>query len=39
MFAGRMHLLMTASVLEDFVATVPGPPGPTAWTSLNFHQR
>lgn len=30
---------MTASVLEDFVATVPGPPGPTAWTSLNFHQR
>gem|GEM_PF-5650080 len=30
---------MTVSVLEDFVATVPGPPGPTAWTSLNFHQR
>ncbi len=34
-----MHLLMTASVLEDFVATVPGPPGPTASTPLNFHQR
>ena len=39
MFAGRMHLLMTASVLEDFVATGPGPPGPTAWTSVNFDQR
>ena len=22
-----MHLLMTVSVLEDFVATLPGPPG------------
>ena len=30
---------MTASVLEDFVATLPGPPRPTASTPLNFHQR